>query len=122
MGKMGDAMRVLIADDSRRTRNGLRALLVTCPEVDVVGEAVDGREALELVAEHRPDVVVMDVRMPAIDGLVATHVIKARWPDVRVVVLTMYDDRRAEAATAGADAFLVKGCPPAKLLEAILGR
>jgi DNA-binding NarL/FixJ family response regulator len=117
---MENATRVLIADDSRRTRNGLRALLITCPEVSVVGEAANGREALELVAERRPDVVVMDVCMPAIDGLVATHVIKKRWPTVRVVVLTMYGARRAEAVMAGADVFLVKGCPPERLLEAIL--
>lgn len=119
---MDNTTRVLIADDSLRTRNGLRALLITWPEVDVIGEAANGREALELVAQHQPDVVVIDVRMPAIDGLVATHVMKKQWPDVRVVVLTMYDARRAEAETAGADAFLVKGCSPERLLDAILGR
>jgi DNA-binding NarL/FixJ family response regulator len=119
---MQNTTRVVIADDSRRTRNGLRCLLVTCPGVDVVGEATDGWEAVELVAERRPDVVVMDAHMPGMDGLAATRAIKKRWPEVRVVVLTMYGARHSEAVSAGADAFLIKGCPPEELLDAIFGR
>jgi len=113
-------MRVLIADDRPRSRQGLRALLATQLEIEVIGEAGDGREALQLVEESRPDAVVMDARMPAMDGLTATRAIKERWPEVRVIVLTMYGSHRANAIASGADAFLVKGCPSEELLEAIL--
>ncbi len=113
-------MQVLIADDRSRSRDGLRALLATWPEVEVVSEAADGREAVRLVEECRPDVVLMDARMPVMDGLKATRLIKDRWPEVKVVVLTMYPTYRADALAAGADTFLVKGCPADELLEAIL--
>ena len=112
-------VRVLIADDRSRSRRALKALLSTDPGIDVVGEAEDGREALRLVEECRPDAVLMDARMPAMDGLTATRLIKERWPEVRVVVLTMYGARRADAVAAGADAFLVKGCLTDELLGAI---
>lgn len=112
-------MRVLIADDRSRSRRGLRALLATLPEMEIVGDARDGQEALTLVEALQPDAVLMDARMPTMDGLAATQAIKERWPGVRVIVLTMYGSLRAAAAAAGADAFLVKGCPPDELLDAI---
>ena len=114
-------MRVLIADDRSRSRDGLRALLATWPEVEVVGEAADGQEAVRLVEECRPNVVLMDARMPGMDGLEATRLIKDGWPEVKVVVLTMYATHRAGALAAGADTFLLKGCPAEELLEAIFG-
>jgi DNA-binding NarL/FixJ family response regulator len=117
---MPQSVRVLIADDRPRSRDGLRALLEMWPRVEVVGEAVDGSEAVRLVEECQPDVVLMDVRMPVMDGLQATRLIKAKWPGVRVIVLTMYVHHQADALAAGADAFLVKGCPEEQLLEAIL--
>jgi DNA-binding NarL/FixJ family response regulator len=130
---MTQHIRLLIADDAARSRDGLRALLDTLRlmrwsdagpqyprEVEVVAEAADGREAVRMVEQFRPDVVLMDARMPVMDGLEATQLIKDRWPEVKVVVLTMYPAYRAEALAAGADAFLVKGCPPDRLLEAIL--
>jgi len=134
---MTKPIRVLIADDNTRSRNGLRALLGTVglnlsvafgrggrnetgPEVEVVGEAIDGREAVRQVMERRPDVVLMDVRMPVMDGLDATRLIKNKWPGVKIVVLTLYATYRAEALAAGADAFLVKGCPNEELFAAIL--
>lgn len=116
------ALRVLIADDRSRSRQGLRALLATQSGISVVAEARNGQEALRLVEETQPDAVVMDARMPAMDGLTATRAIKERWPDVRVVVLTMYGSYRADALASGADAFLVKGCPAERLLEAIAER
>jgi DNA-binding NarL/FixJ family response regulator len=132
---MEQCIRLLIADDAPRSRAGLRALLTTLglgvlqesqgeagPQVEVVGEAVNGQEALRLVEERQPDLVLMDARMPVMDGLEATQLIKDRWPEIKVVVLTMYPAYRAEALAAGADAVLVKGCPPEKLLEAILDK
>lgn len=113
--------RVLIADDRRPSRSGLRAVLTVRPEIEIVGEAADGREAVQLVEECRPDVVLMDARMPVMDGLEATRLIKDRWPEVKIIVLTMYAFYRANALAAGADGFLVKGCAAEELLEAILG-
>jgi DNA-binding NarL/FixJ family response regulator len=110
---------VLIADDRSHSRSGLRALLDLRPEIVMVGEAADGREAVQLVEELRPNVVLMDARMPVMDGIEATRLIKERWPEVRVVVLTIHAAYRADALTAGADAFVIKGCPAAELLRAI---
>lgn len=115
-----NTMGVVIADDRFRSRQGLRALLATQPRIEVVGEASDGWEALSLVEERRPDAVLMDHKMPAMDGLEATRRIKERWPEIKVIMLTMYGADRAEAMTAGADAFLVKGCSAEELLRAIL--
>ena len=111
--------RVLIVDDQRPTRQGLKAVLTLSPQVEVIGEAADGQESVDLVAEHHPDVVLMDVQMPVMDGLEATRHIKSRWPEVRVVVLTMHPNYRAKALAAGADAFLIKGCPSEMLRAAI---
>jgi DNA-binding NarL/FixJ family response regulator len=118
---MTKQMRVLIADDRSRSRSGLRAVLDLRPGIILVGEAANGREALRLAEELRPDVVLMDARMPVMDGVEATRLIKERWPEVRVVLLTIHAAYRADALTAGADAFVIKGCPAAELLRAILG-
>lgn len=115
-------VRIVIADDQRPARQGLNALLATCPEVEVVGEAVNGREAIRLVAECQPDVVLMDVRMPVMDGVTATVYIKNQWPQVKVIVLTLYGNHRMDALHARADAFLIKGCPTEDLVEAILNQ
>ncbi len=115
---MAQRVRVLIGDDEVRARRSLRALLNTWPEFDVVGEAADGEEVVRLVEAHHPDVVLMDIRMPIMDGLEATRIIKAHYPDSWVIVLTMYADHRAEALTAGADVFLLKGHPE-ELLKAL---
>lgn len=116
---MEQLIRVLIVDDNLRTRDGLRALLQAWPRARVVGEATGGREAVRVIAELQPSVVLMDIRMPELDGLGATRVIKQRWPQTRVVLLTLYADLRQEAVLAGADAFIIKGCPTEELLAAI---
>ena len=125
-GRAGKTMeqptRVLIADDRRRSRSGLRAVLALRPEIEIIGEAADGEEALRLVEEHRPDVVLMDARMPVMDGVEAPRLIRARWPEIRVVVQTLRPSYRDDALVAGADAFLVKGCPDRDLLAAITGQ
>jgi DNA-binding NarL/FixJ family response regulator len=117
---MKQHIEVLIADDQARSRDGLRALLMTWPEIEVVGEATDGREAIRLVERQQPQVVLMDAQMPVMSGVEATRHIKERWPEVKVVVLTLYTVHRADALAAGADTFLVKGCPTEELLSAIL--
>jgi len=116
---MAQPIRVLIADDSARTREGLRVLFATWPEITVVGEAADGQEAMQLVAECRPDVVLMDLHMPVLDGVRATRLIKQQWPAVTVIVLTMYAVEQSAALAAGADAFLIKGSAPERLLAAL---
>jgi RNA polymerase sigma-70 factor (ECF subfamily) len=90
--------------------------LWTWPPVQGVREAMNGREALCLMESTQPDLVIMDVRMPEMDGLAATRLIKTRWPSVRVVVLSMYGEYVDEALAAGADAFVTKGEPPNQLL------
>ncbi len=116
---MAQKIRVLIADDRLPSRAGLRALVTSWTGFEVVGEAGDGRDAVRLVEACCPDVVLMDARMPRMDGLAASRLIKERWPQVKVVILTMYPVYRKEALSAGADAFLVKGCSTEELLSAI---
>jgi DNA-binding NarL/FixJ family response regulator len=112
-------MRVLIVDDLESNRQGLVALLEFEPDIEAILEAANGREAVQLVADEQPDVVLMDVRMPVMDGVEATRQIKARWPQVKVVVLTMYPSNKAEALAAGADRFLLKGSTGQSLPEII---
>jgi DNA-binding NarL/FixJ family response regulator len=114
---MGEPIRVLIVDDRPRARKSVKALLSTSQRVGEICEAGNGREAVQLVKELQPDVVLMDVRMPEMDGLNATRRIKAQWPQVRVVVLSMYLEYRDEATAAGADAFASKGDAPDALLD-----
>ena len=112
-------MRILIADDQKRTRQSLRALLsASLPETEM-WEAADGEEALRLVEETRPQLVVMDILMPGLDGLAATRQLKSRWPEIKVLVLSMYRDRQEEALAAGADLFVAKGESPEYLLSAL---
>jgi DNA-binding NarL/FixJ family response regulator len=116
---MTETIRILIEDDQPRARKSLRALLSTWPRVLEICEASNGREAVQLVGELQPDVVLMDVRMPEIDGLEATMTIKARWPQVKVIVLSMYIEHRNEALAAGADAFVGKVEAPEILFEVL---
>jgi DNA-binding NarL/FixJ family response regulator len=100
---------VLVVDDEKSVREGTRALLAFAHGIDATREACNGEEAVQLVAAEQPDVVLMDVRMPVMDGLEATRLIKESWPQVKVIVLTMYSSHRNDALAAGADRFLLKG-------------
>lgn len=115
-------VRVLIADDRRATRKGLRALLSLYPQVEVVGSAANGQEAVRFVSECQPHLVLMDMQMPVMDGVEATRCIKDQWPEVKVVALTIHPRYRTKAAAAGADAILFKGDSPQALRDAILAQ
>ncbi len=115
------AIRVLLVDDQALIRMGFRMVLEGEPDLEVVGEADDGVEAVDLAASLAPDVVVMDVRMPRMDGIAATRQVVGRSPDVRVLILTTFDlDEYAFAGLrAGASGFLLKNARPAELVHAI---
>jgi DNA-binding NarL/FixJ family response regulator len=112
---------IVLVDDQELLRMGFRLVLESQPDLEVVAEAGDGREAIALVAEHAPDIVLMDVRMPDVDGVAATREIIASGSASRIIILTTFDlDQYAYAALrAGASGFLLKDAPPADLLSAI---
>jgi DNA-binding NarL/FixJ family response regulator len=114
-------IRVLIADDQALVRGGFHSILAGQDDIEVVGEAEDGQQAVEAVEQLRPDVVLMDIRMPGIDGIEATRRIVARGLPARVLVLTTFDvdDYVYEAMKAGASGFLLKTAPPRQLAEAV---
>jgi DNA-binding NarL/FixJ family response regulator len=114
-------IRVLIADDQALVRGGFHSILAGQDDIEVVGEAEDGNAAVELTERLRPDVVLMDIRMPGIDGIEATRRIAARGLVTRVLVLTTFDvdDYVYEAMKAGASGFLLKTAPPRQLSDAV---
>lgn len=114
-------IRIVLVDDQAMFREGLRTLLATQPDFEVVGEAANGGEALRLCATCQPEVVLMDLRMPVLDGVAATRQLHALYPDVRVIVLTTFDDDEDifEGLRAGALGYLLKDASSAKLFEAV---
>ncbi len=114
-------MRVLIADDHGIVRSGLRLLLERQDDIEVVGEAADGAEARELAVRERPDLAILDVRMPKLTGLQATREIKQQAPEVAVLILSMHDDERYlfEALKAGAAGYVLKTQADTDLLDAV---
>src|SRR6266702_8583879 len=114
-------IRVLICDDQHVVCEGLRTILGTSPRIGVVGLAHNGAGALDLTATARPDVVLMDLKMPVVDGVQATREIRARFPGVRVLVLTTYDADQwvLDAVRAGASGYLLKDCPGDTLIAAV---
>ncbi len=116
-------IRVVICDDQEMVCEGLRAILGTAADVAVVGIGHDGAEAVDLAGQHRPDIVLMDLKMPGVNGIQAMRQIKDRFPDVRVLALTTYDADEwvFDAIRAGADGYLLKDTPRARLIEAIRG-
>lgn len=115
-------VRVVVADDQATVREGLTALLALLPGIEVVGEAADGRSALAAVASHSPHVVLMDARMPGLDGVAATRELTASHPDTAVVVLTSHadDETVLSALSAGARGFLTKNAGRQEIFRAIL--
>ena len=118
---MSEQVRVLVVDDDDLMRAGLRSVLASDETIDVVGEAGDGRAALGEIRRLRPDVVLMDIRMPDLDGISATRELLAAVPEVKVVVLTTFeqDDYIFDALSAGASGFLLKRTKPEELIGAI---
>jgi len=118
---MTGVVRVVVADDHPVVRDGLRGMLAGQPDLEVVGEAGDGAQALAEVARHLPDVVLMDLRMPGMDGVAATARLRQRYPQVRVLVLTTYDADHdiVRAVEAGAVGVLLKDAPREELFRAV---
>jgi len=121
-------IKILIVDDDMRTRKGLIALLETihltvtdtnCPRIELVGEALNGLEAIQMVETSKPDIVLMDIQMPEMDGIQATKKIKAKFTDVKIIILTVRSQSRTAALEAGADAFLIKGGAIKELTDTI---
>lgn len=102
-------IRVLVVDDQETTRLGVNAVLEFSAHIEAFQMAVNGREALEIIEETQPDVVLMDARMPVMNGIEATRLIKRRWPEIKVIVYSMYPSYEQDALAAGADHFLIKG-------------
>jgi NarL family two-component system response regulator LiaR len=118
---MTSSIRVLVADDHAIVRKGIRALLATEPDIEVIGEAENGREAVTEVERLRPDVILMDLVMPEMDGIEAIRRITARQPEARILVLTSFaaDDKVFPAIKAGALGYLLKDSGPEELVQAI---
>lgn len=114
-------IRVLICDDHALFREGVKTILAANPEFEVVGEAEDGREAVERATRLNPDVALMDISMPVLKGFDATRRIKKERPDVKVLILSVYDDEDlvARCLDAGASGYILKDSPPAQLTYAI---
>jgi two-component system, NarL family, response regulator LiaR len=117
----GELVRVVLVDDHAVVRQGLKAFLATEQDIDVVGEASNGREAIERVRELQPDVVLMDLVMPELDGIGATATIKEAWPDVEVVAMTSFleDEKVFGALHAGAGGYVLKDADPDEVVQAV---
>ena len=115
------SIRVLLADDQALVRSGFRLILEAREDIEIVGEAEDGGEAVELALRFEPDVILMDVRMPRLDGVEATRRLTAAGSRARVVILTTFDldEYVHEAIRAGASGFLLKDVQPAQLVDAV---
>lgn len=117
-------VRVLLVDDTPRVRHDLRQLLELTGKMEIVAEGGNGQEAVQLTASHSPEVVVMDLEMPVMNGYEATRLIKSRFPATRVVILSVHAGpwEREEARASGADGFVVKGASYDVLVNAILAK
>jgi DNA-binding NarL/FixJ family response regulator len=121
VAKVSGRIRVLVVDDDALVRAGLSMLLAGADDIEIVAEATDGSEVAQAVAEHRPDVVLMDIRMPGMDGLAATELLRVHEDAPEVIVLTTFeaDDYVLRALRAGASGFLLKDTPPAEIVRGV---
>ena len=112
---------VLLVDDHALVRTGVRRMLETAPDIDIVGEASSGEDALRLVREYTPDVVLMDVNMPGIGGIEATRKMHRSMPGLKIIALTVHADEPfpTQILDAGASGYLTKGCPEEEMFDAI---
>ncbi len=120
---MTEMMKVIICDDQAIVRDGLELLLNLERDIEVVGLARDGEEAVEMVAQHAPDLVLMDLKMPGMNGIEATRRIRTHHPEVKILVLTTYDDDEwvFDAIRSGASGYLLKDTPRAEVIKAVRG-
>ncbi len=118
---MSEVINIILADDHEIVRKGLKLLLETEGDIDVIAEASDGEETLEVVKQHQPDVAIVDIRMPKLNGILTTQKIKALYPDTKVLVLTMHDDEEyiTQSIDCGADGYLLKDTGKGEFLKAI---
>jgi len=116
---MDKTLRLMIVDDNPRARGALSAFISTQNWMTVVCEASNGEEAVEKIRSQIPDVILMDIQMPVMDGLKATQIIKKRWPQIKIIALTLYSNYQSQAKQAGADAFLIKGCSVEEMTSTI---
>ena len=114
-----ERIKVLLVDDNEVVREGLKSILEPQPDIDIVGDAADGLEAVTKAEELQPDVILMDAQMPVMDGTEATRHIKQKYPDIKVLFLTVYGDYVGDALAAGASWYLTKDCRRQDLLEGI---
>ena len=116
---MAKSIRILIAEDQPRARQSLRALLATLPMPLEILEATNGSEAIAAMETFQPNLVILDIRMPEMDGLEATRLIKKHWPETKIIIYSMYPEYSKPAQVAGAERFIDKSDPPEKLLVGI---
>jgi len=117
--RLNKTTRVMLVEDNYRARQALSAYLSLQAGIQVTAEASNGLEAVNLISSQLPDIVLMDMQMPVMDGLEATRIIKKNWPKIKVIILTIYPNYQSEARSAGADAFLVKGCSVHEIISTI---
>lgn len=116
---MDKPVKVMVVEDNSRARSALAAYLSLQAGLWITAEASNGLEAIGRIKSCPPDIVLMDMQMPVMDGAEATRIIKTNWPQIKIIVLTMYACYQSEALSAGADAFLVKGCAVSDMISTI---
>jgi DNA-binding NarL/FixJ family response regulator len=113
-------LNILLIDSHEDIINGLRGMLSQSPDFTIVGDAADGIEALEKISSLSPNIVITNIKMPGMDGLELTHVIKTKWPEIKVIILTLYDQYTQRARDIGADAYLLKDIKSTELISTIM--
>lgn len=112
-------IKIFIVDDHQVVRDALRKMLSECLDLTIIGEAANGIEALERISTLLPDIVITNIKMPGIDGLELTRLVKTRWPECKVIILTLYDQYPLQAKEAGASAYLLKDIKSSDLISTI---